>query len=226
MQYFCFYSGQPMHVMHSAAMKLYLREYRKRAKLTLEQVAARLGLSYTQMSRIERGISGFPAGRLDELATIYGCQPTDFFKNEQSDRPASIVAVPYIPIPLTNVTAGPPLAPKAEKHFQMDRRFLQNFLGETVSTDLALVSIPDDAMSPTVNRGDMILTDLSIRKYTGDGLYLLIGGSGWQLRRLVAHPSGTKFVLSADNHAHPQFVDLTPTGILIKGRALFVFRHL
>jgi transcriptional regulator with XRE-family HTH domain len=214
-----------MHVMHSAIMKLYLREYRKRAKLTLEQVAARLGLSYTQMSRIERGISGFPAGRLDELAAIYGCQPTDFFKNEQLDRTASTVAVPYIPLSLTK-TPGPALPPKAEKHFQMDRRFLQNFLNETVSADLALVSIPDDAMSPTVNRGDVILTDLNIRKYTGDGLYLLMGGSGWQLRRLVAHPSGNKFVLSADNHAHPQFVDLTPAGILIKGRALFVFRHL
>lgn len=214
-----------MHVMHSAVMKLYLREYRKRAKLTLEQVAARLGLSYTQMSRIERGISGFPAGRLDELATIYGCQPTDFFKNEQLDRATSTIAVPYLPISLTKTT-GPALPPKAEKHFQIDRRFLQNFLGETASADLALVGIPDDVMSPTVNRGDVILTDLSVRKYTGDGLYLLMGGSGWQLRRLVAHPSGNKFVLSADNHAHPQFVDLTPTGILIKGRALFVFRQL
>lgn len=134
--------------------------------------------------------------------------------------------MPYIPIPLTKTTTGSPLPPKTEKHFQIDRRFLQNFLGETVSVDLALVSIPDDAMSPTVNRGEVILTDLSIRKYTGDGLYLLMGGSGWQLRRLVAHPSGNKFVLSADNHAHPQFVDLTPAGILIKGRALFVFRHL
>lgn len=215
-----------MHVMHSAAMKLYLREYRKRAKLTLEQVAARMALSYTQMSRIERGISGFPAGRLDELAAIYGCQPTDFFKNEQPDRTASTVAVPYIHIPLTKTAAFPALPPKAEKHFQLDRRFLQSFLGESASTDLALVNIPDDAMSPTVNRGDVVLADLSIRKYTGDGLYLLIIGGGWQLRRLVAHPSGQKFVLSADNHAHPQFVDLSPAGILIKGRALFVFRHL
>lgn len=215
-----------MHVMHSAAMKLYLREYRKRAKLTLEQVAARMALSYTQMSRIERGISGFPAGRLDELAAIYGCQPTDFFKNEQADRTGSTIPVPYLHIPAGKTAVSPSLPPKAEKHFQMDRRFLQSFLGETASADLALVNIGDDAMSPTVNRGDVVLTDLSIRKYTGDGLYLLIVGSGWQLRRLVAHPAGQKFVLSADNHAHPQFADLTPSGLLIKGRALFVFRSL
>ncbi len=214
-----------MHVMHSAAMKLYLREYRKRAKLTLAQVAARMALSYTQMSRIERGISGFPAGRLDELAAIYGCQPTDFFKNEQTERTGSTIPVPYIQIP-SKTAASPSVPPKAERHFQLDRRFLQSFLGETASADLALVNIADDSMSPTVNRGDVVLTDLSIRKYTGDGLYVLMSGSGWQLRRLVAHPSGQKFVLSADNHAHPQFVDLSPSGLLIKGRALFVFRPL
>ncbi|MEZ5648168.1 MAG: helix-turn-helix domain-containing protein [Alphaproteobacteria bacterium] len=215
-----------MHVMHSAPMKLYLREYRKRAGLTLQQVAVRLGLSYTQMSRIERGISGFPAARLDELAAIYGCHPADFFKNEQLDR-----AVPLISIPFLRFTARDPVSPtqslpKAERHFQFDRRFLDHFLAHTAPTELALVQIPDDAMHPTVGRGDVVIADLSIRKYVGDGLYLLMGSSGWQLRRLVAHPSEKKFVLSADNPAHPQFTNLAPAGVIIRGRALFVLRQL
>lgn len=58
-------------------MALRLREFRERAGLTLEQVAERLSMSHSQISRIERGASDFSGKTLGALADLYGVHMAD-----------------------------------------------------------------------------------------------------------------------------------------------------
>lgn len=54
-----------------------LKEYRKKAGLTLEDAGHRLGISTSQVSRIEGGSSDTTLTRLGEFAQLYGCHAAD-----------------------------------------------------------------------------------------------------------------------------------------------------
>lgn len=56
-----------------------LKEHRKRAKLTLEQMAEKAGVSVSQLSRWESGGNNIPSERLPQLARAYGCSVGEIF---------------------------------------------------------------------------------------------------------------------------------------------------
>lgn len=56
---------------------LRLKQYRIERGLTQDKVAAQLGLSVGQISKLERGDSAISVERLSEFAALYGCEPAD-----------------------------------------------------------------------------------------------------------------------------------------------------
>lgn len=60
-----------------------IREYRKRAGLTLEELGFRVGMSAGHLSRLERGEVSYTQERLETLSRELGCRPADLI----DDRP-------------------------------------------------------------------------------------------------------------------------------------------
>ena len=68
---------------YPAIMANRLRDQRTRRGLTIEQVAERLDLSVSQVSRLERGESDMSGRRLRQFAKLYDCQPEDLLADRQ-----------------------------------------------------------------------------------------------------------------------------------------------
>jgi len=64
-----------------AAIGQRVRAYRKKAKLSLENVAAKLGIAYQQVQKYETGANRIGAGCLLELAQILGVPVAVFFSD-------------------------------------------------------------------------------------------------------------------------------------------------
>lgn len=62
-------------------MRLRLQEYRKRAGLTGEGVAYRLGITQSSVVRHEHNPASVNIPRLYEYAEIYGCRPGDLLED-------------------------------------------------------------------------------------------------------------------------------------------------
>ncbi|GGF66808.1 hypothetical protein GCM10011332_21150 [Terasakiella brassicae] len=62
-------------------MKLNFREMRNRAGYTLETAADRMGLSPSQVSRIESGTSDTSLRRTQEFAQLYGCTAAELIRD-------------------------------------------------------------------------------------------------------------------------------------------------
>lgn len=96
----------PVRRMHeSARMTLRIRQFREAAGLTLEQVAERLGMSHSQISRIERGASDFTGKTLKALADLYGVEMSDLL----SDNSAASMVAGYsdiVHVPIIGYVAG------------------------------------------------------------------------------------------------------------------------
>ncbi|BAI73192.1 hypothetical protein AZL_025540 [Azospirillum sp. B510] len=54
-----------------------IREFRKRDNLTLEELAARIGMTDGNLSKLERGQIGYTQYHLETLARVFGCRPVD-----------------------------------------------------------------------------------------------------------------------------------------------------
>lgn len=55
----------------------HLRDWRLFRNLTQEQAAERIGLDYSTLGRIERGLVPYSQGLLEAAAAAYNCEPWD-----------------------------------------------------------------------------------------------------------------------------------------------------
>ncbi|MBK5958079.1 hypothetical protein CCR97_08090 [Rhodoplanes elegans] len=78
--------GWPVHHVHMAKMvsakrrrvcrrRNYLREWREKREMTLEEVGAKIDYSHASLSRIERGVQDYTGDLLEALAAVYGTDP-------------------------------------------------------------------------------------------------------------------------------------------------------
>lgn len=58
---------------------LFLKEFRKAAKMTQEEVSEVLKISQAQYSRLEKGKSVLDAKQILILCELFGCSPNDLF---------------------------------------------------------------------------------------------------------------------------------------------------
>jgi transcriptional regulator with XRE-family HTH domain len=66
----------------------YLREWRKKSGLTLSQVADRIGLDPTAISRLERGTSPYDQLHLQQMSELYRCTiPELLYSDPRRERP-------------------------------------------------------------------------------------------------------------------------------------------
>lgn len=63
-------------------MRIRLRQFRDRLRLTLEEMAEKSGYSVSQLSRWENGASNIPSERLPALALAYECRIADIFDED------------------------------------------------------------------------------------------------------------------------------------------------
>jgi transcriptional regulator with XRE-family HTH domain len=66
--------GWQTHVM-PGSLHVHLRAHRKRRRLTLEAVAAEMGMSKSSLSEKENGIKPVTLDELERLALVYGVSP-------------------------------------------------------------------------------------------------------------------------------------------------------
>lgn len=81
-------------------LALKARAWRKRAKLTLEDVAAGTDMTPSNLSQLERGIIGFSDDSLQKLATFFGCTIGQLFEDPPENMPSGspVRAVASLPV--------------------------------------------------------------------------------------------------------------------------------
>lgn len=67
--------GKPRH---------FIREWRKKRGLTLEQLAGRLEVATSSISQLENGKQGYSQPMLEAIADALGCQPADLLMRDPS----------------------------------------------------------------------------------------------------------------------------------------------
>jgi len=139
---------------------------------------------------------------------------------------ADMVAVPRLAI---GASAGPGAfagdeRPQARVAFQAD--WLRGLVGSGVS-ELSIIQVEGDSMSPTLSDGDEILVDRAdAAARLRDGIYVLRMDDTLLVKRLALNPATRRLAITSDNPAYQSWPDCDPATVGIIGRVVWVGRRL
>lgn len=92
--------------------------------------------------------------------------------------------------------------------------------------NLKIIKISGEAMSPTINHGDIIWLDMSYSTPVSDGVYIINTAGDIVIRRLQINPFDNSIEVSADNTAYKSFNITDYKSLNICGKVVFIARRM
>ena len=184
-------------------MQLRIRELREERNMTQNDLAKRLGTTGVSISRYEREPGRVTVPILEQLAKALNCHVADLIGVGRSAE-RTVIALPV---------RGKP------KSLALDFEVAEE-LGDT--STLQAIEIEDDAMQPTMARGDRAVIDRTVNSVTRDGIYVLDIDGMTLIQRIAWNPIRKTMHISSDNPQHTPLGEAVPGDVKIAGRVLWV----
>lgn len=160
------------------------------------------------------------------LARYFGVPEQMLGAPEPASSAAGHVTVPQLDV---GASAGPGAIPGEEKalsHIAFDRTWLRRLVAGDGS-QLSIIRVEGDSMTPSLSDGDEILVDRGDgADRLRDGIYVLRLEDALMVKRLSPDPSGRTVSVTSDNEAYPSWPSLDRAGIEIVGRVVWCGRKL
>jgi phage repressor protein C with HTH and peptisase S24 domain len=134
-------------------------------------------------------------------------------------------------VPRLNVdaSAGPGAFNDSESgfvHIGFDEKWLRR-VSRSKSSDLSVIKVQGDSMTPTLSDGDDILVDAGDGvERLRDGIYVLRRDDTLLVKRIAPSPASRRIVIKSDNDSYPSWPDCELGDVDIIGRVVWVGRRL
>lgn len=214
-----------------------IAEWRRRRKVSQGELAKRVGTGRSQIVKLERGERRLTVDWLKRLATALDCQPADLMDDDD----LHVETVPDLPEPETRhglvyvpeydvrAAAGDGFVIDEETQkgvWPFAQPYLRYVLG-VASSQLAVVEVVGDSMSPTLESGDRVLVDVADKRPSPPGIFMLWDGDGTVVKRLERIPNSepATLVIMSDNPHHGRYERLVEETAIV-GRVVWFARRL
>jgi len=161
-----------------------IRQLRKTQKMTLRELAQRVGSDVGNLSRLERGGQGYRDVMLEKIAAALSVSISGLFSTEISDNTPAPPGVPpsatqevyrvdAVDLP-TRTGRHPPARDVVQVVHAVEyvRSEAMMIFNNKPASVVRLINVRGDSMAGTLDPGDLIFVDTSIDFFEGDGIYL------------------------------------------------------
>ena len=183
-------------------MHLRIRELREERNMTQNDLAKLLGTTGVSVGRYEKEPGRVTVPLLEQIAKALNCDVYDLIGVCRSPE-RSVIVLPV---------RGQP------RSMALDYEVAEK-LGDTAT--LQAVEIADDAMLPTMGRGDMCVIDRMVDSVTRDGIYVLDIDGMTLIQRIAWNPIKRTMHISSDNPMHAPLGEAAPGDVKIAGRVVW-----
>ena len=143
-----------------------------------------------------------------------------------SSSPSSLIPVPRLNV---DASAGPGAFNDSESeyaHIGFDEKWLRR-VSRSKSSDLSVIKVQGDSMTPTLSDGDDILVDAGDGvERLRDGIYVLRRDDALLVKRIAPSPASRRIIIKSDNDSYPSWPDCELGDVDIIGRVVWVGRRL
>lgn len=179
---------------------------------TLEQLAVATGVRIEWLILGTGPMHDGPTGQ--EVVDFIGGGPNPYLKHTvvpvqpvpptppPANPPGNFVVIPHLDV---KAAAGNGLEVFSERdrmHFALSQEWIMRNLGRKPE-NLAIIEAVGHSMSPTIDDGDMMIIDTSVREARSEGVYVLSTDSGLLVKRIQIGFDGSFYVVS-DNPSFPK----------------------
>ncbi|MCX6180986.1 MAG: LexA family transcriptional regulator [Bacteroidetes bacterium] len=192
--------------LHNFTQKFYynfmfhLKTLRKKSKLSREQIAKILDVSFGTYGKIERGGGRLTTDRINKLAEIHRVSIEYIMTGKEKSNnslPAENFNVTYIPI---SSRAG--LLTEIESKVEFERFFIPMIQG----SDLYMLKVEGDSMYPTLSHGDGVIVKRQDTPSLNWGeIFVIDTLDGVAVKRVFMNEDKKKYTLKSDNVCYPEY---------------------
>lgn len=188
-------------------MKLRIRELREARGMSQSDLAKLIGTTGVSVGRYEKEPGRVSLPLLEEISRALNCRVVDLIGDGQ------IIEQPVVVLPF--VGNGRRLAFDGD---EVDK------IGNP--STLQAIEVEDDAMYPTLAKGDVVLIDRTVTSVAKDGIYAL-GVEGHTLvKRVSFNPIRKMLTITNDNALYAPLGDAKPSAVKIAGRVVWAGKRL
>ena len=195
-----------------------LKALRKERKLTLEELAKRLGTSKQTIQRYENGIiANVPPEKIERLAEALSVTPAELMGwTESKTELDGIMPLSFKPVRLIgDIACGEPIY--AEEQYESFA-----VVGEDVDVDFCLKARGDSMIGARIYDGDIVFIKAQGTVDNGEIAAVIINDEA-TLKRVYYYPNEEKLILSPENPRYAPLVYFKEElmGIKILGKAVY-----
>ena len=163
------------------------------------------------------------------LARYFGISEAELGGPSEDGRPFETTKLIGVPRLTVDASAGPGAFNDTESecaHIGFDERWLRR-VSRSKSSDLSVIKVQGDSMSPTLSDGDDILVDAGDRiDRLRDGIYVLRRDDALLVKRVAPSPASRRITIKSDNASYPSWPDCEISDVDIIGRVVWVGRRM
>lgn len=185
-----------------------IKSLRKKQNISVTELAERLGMSQSNLTKIENGQLELKPSVAQKIAQELNVSPTALqdtnlitngYKNLDIINPEKLQLPILSTYPILLAQTG------------------------NIKKDCAIYLMPDDTMRPTISENSAVIIDKSIKTFTQNGIYLIINNGTTELRRLCQQSQTDIQILKDNTNYPPQSNDISNLNIIGKAIALHTY---
>nr|WP_279024517.1 XRE family transcriptional regulator [Gibbsiella quercinecans] len=202
--------------------------------ITVTELSERVGVTYEMVRRYTIGAATPRPKTRDKIASFLGTtgsyleygmgEPTEN-DDVKPDVPKPVPDVYRIDVLDLTLSAGPGtymLSDSIEVLYAIEftSDHARTLFGNRTSEEVKVMTVNGDSMAPTLNSGDRLFVDVTVRSFKTDGVYTFVFGKTFHVKRLQMQ--GSRLAVLSDNPGYEKwYIDEdTQDQLYIMGKAL------
>ena len=217
-------------------MKNNIEKIRRKLKLSIDDIAPKLGMTFQNFRNIELGKTELKRKYEEDLANIFGCSIEDLYEenididNLKENKKSNMIKLKYFDL---SASAGNGYFVDSENFEVMEVSEKQlNEMGIKGNyQNIQVIKAKGNSMYPTIHDGDLLFVDINKKEIFNDKIYIINEKGFLKVKRvLIESPFAEKITIKSDNHISGEYppYDLKIDGCqnVICGMVVFFCRSL
>lgn len=190
-------------------MKNNIEKIRRKLKLSIDEIAPKLGMTFQNFRNIELGKTELKRKYEEELANIFGCSVEDLYEenidinNLKENKKSSMIKLKYYDL---SASAKNDYFINNSEIMEISEKQLNEMGIKNNYQNIQVIKAKGNSMYPTIHDGDLLFVDTDKKEIFNDKIYIINEKGFLKIKKiLIESPFAEEITIKSDNHISGEY---------------------